>query len=196
MIDRILGKVVERGGDYVVLSTGGLAFRVSVSTASLQEIGSGEEQMLYTYLQVREDALQLYGFKNREERELFLLLIGVTGIGPKVAMGVLSSMEDDTLISAIQGEDVTLLTKAQGIGKKTAERIILELKDKVGGFAPTENAKPIQKRSASDPRSEALEALLGLGYTEKEATYGISSAEGDDMESILKQALKALYRQG
>ncbi|MDQ0507871.1 Holliday junction DNA helicase RuvA [Peptoniphilus ivorii] len=196
MIDRILGKVVERGGDYVVLSTCGLAFRVSVSTASLQEIGSGEEQMLYTYLQVREDALQLYGFKNREERELFLLLIGVTGIGPKVAMGVLSSMEDDTLISAIQGEDVTLLTKAQGIGKKTAERIILELKDKVGGFAPTENAKPIQKRSASDPRSEALEALLGLGYTEKEATYGISSAEGDDMESILKQALKALYRQG
>lgn len=192
MIDRIIGKVVDKRSDHIVVQAGGLGYAVYLPIIGISRVPLGEDVLLYTHLQVRDDAFMLYGFNNEKDRELFHLLITVSGVGPKVAIGILSGYESESIISFIRNEDVRSLMKAPGIGKKTAERILLELKDKVDGFEVSgelEAAAPLATTSAQD---EAYDALMSLGYSANEAKSAVSEAEGDEVEEILKSALKKL----
>lgn len=192
MIDRIIGKVVDKRSDHIVVQAGGMGYAVYLPIIGISRVPLGEDVLLYTHLQVRDDAFMLYGFNNEKDRELFHLLITVSGVGPKVAIGILSGYESESIISFIRNEDVRSLMKAPGIGKKTAERILLELKDKVDGFEVSrefEAEAPLATTSAQD---EAYDALMSLGYSANEAKSAVSEAEGDDVEEILKSALKKL----
>ncbi|KXB65020.1 Holliday junction DNA helicase RuvA [Aedoeadaptatus coxii] len=192
MIDRIIGKVVDKRSDHIVVQAGGLGYAVYLPIIGISRVPLGEDVLLYTHLQVRDDGFMLYGFNNEKDRELFHLLITVSGVGPKVAIGILSGYESESIISFIRNEDVRSLMKAPGIGKKTAERILLELKDKVDGFEVSgelEAAAPLATTSAQD---EAYDALMSLGYSANEAKSAVSEAEGDEVEEILKSALKKL----
>lgn len=192
MIDRIIGKVVDKRSDHIVVQAGGMGYAVYLPIIGISRVPLGEDVLLYTHLQVRDDAFMLYGFNNEKDRELFHLLITVSGVGPKVAIGILSGYESESIISFIRNEDVRSLMKAPGIGKKTAERILLELKDKVDGFEVSgelEAAAPLATTSAQD---EAYDALMSLGYSANEAKSAVSEAEGDEVEEILKSALKKL----
>lgn len=192
MIDRIIGKVVDKRSDHIVVQAGGLGYAVYLPIIGISRVPLGEDVLLYTHLQVRDDGFMLYGFNNEKDRELFHLLITVSGVGPKVAIGILSGYESESIISFIRNEDVRSLMKAPGIGKKTAERILLELKDKVDGFEVSgefEAEAPLETTSAQD---EAYDALMSLGYSANEAKSAVSEAEGDEVEEILKSALKKL----
>ncbi|WP_322621891.1 Holliday junction branch migration protein RuvA [Aedoeadaptatus coxii] len=192
MIDRIIGKVVDKRSDHIVVQAGGMGYAVYLPIIGISRVPLGEDVLLYTHLQVRDDAFMLYGFNNEKDRELFHLLITVSGVGPKVAIGILSGYESESIISFIRNEDVRSLMKAPGIGKKTAERILLELKDKVDGFEVSrefEAEAPLATTSAQD---EAYDALMSLGYSANEAKSAVSEAEGDEVEEILKSALKKL----
>lgn len=192
MIDRIIGKVVDKRSDHIVVQAGGMGYAVYLPIIGISRVPLGEDVLLYTHLQVRDDAFMLYGFNNEKDRELFHLLITVSGVGPKVAIGILSGYESESIISFIRNEDLRSLMKAPGIGKKTAERILLELKDKVDGFEVSrefEAEAPLATTSAQD---EAYDALMSLGYSANEAKSAVSEAEGDEVEEILKSALKKL----
>ena len=192
MIDRIIGKVVDKRSDHIVVQAGGMGYAVYLPIIGISRVPLGEDVLLYTHLQVRDDAFMLYGFNNEKDRELFHLLITVSGVGPKVAIGILSGYESESIISFIRNEDVRSLMKAPGIGMKTAERILLELKDKVDGFEVSrefEAEAPLATTSAQD---EAYDALMSLGYSANEAKSAVSEAEGDEVEEILKSALKKL----
>ena len=192
MIDRLIGKVVEKKSDHIVVQTGGLGFAVYVPIIAIGEIPLGEEVSVYTHLQVRDDGFTLYGFTHEKDRELFHLLITVTGVGPKVAIGILSGYETESIVSFIRGGGVKSLMKAPGIGKKTAERILLELKDKVAGFEDSGDIVTEEVSIATSAQEEATDALMGLGYSAAEAKSAVAEAEGVDVEEILKSALKKL----
>ena len=130
MIGFLRGKVVQLLADYCLLDVGGVGYRVFIPTSTRSRLKTGEEAMLYTHLSVREDAMTLYGFESQEEYQGFQMLISVSGIGPKVALGILSSITVGKLFQAIHGKQLAVLTKLPGVGKKSAERMILELKDK------------------------------------------------------------------
>ena len=135
MIGYIKGRVTALFKDFCFLETGGIGYRIFISDKTRQQLMTGDEAKLFTYMAVREDAILLYGFLGQEEQELFLLLISISKIGPKVAMGILSAMTPAAFVGAVKAQNVTQLTKLPGIGKKTAERLLVELKDKVGVFA-------------------------------------------------------------
>lgn len=192
MIDRLIGKVVDKRPDHIVVQTGGMGYAVYVPIIAIGRIPMGEETLLYTHLQVRDDAFTLYGFTREKDRELFHLLITVSGVGPKVAIGILSGYETESIVSFIRNEDVKSLMKAPGIGKKTAERILLELKDKLTGFEASEEFETEGVAIATSAQEEASDALMSLGYSASEAKSAVAEAEGDDVEAILKSALKKL----
>lgn len=192
MIDRLIGKVVDKRPDHIVVQTVGMGYAVYVPIIAIGRIPLGEETLLYTHLQVRDDAFTLYGFTREKDRELFHLLITVSGVGPKVAIGILSGYETESIVSFIRNEDVKSLMKAPGIGKKTAERILLELKDKLTGFEASEKFETEGVAIATSAQEEASDALMGLGYSASEAKSAVAEAEGDDVEAILKSALKKL----
>ena len=169
MIGFLRGTVVQLLTDYCLLDVGGVGYRVFIPSSTRERLKSGEEAMLYTHLSVREDAMTLYGFESQEEYQGFQLLISVSGIGPKVAMGILSSITVPRLFQAIHGKQLAVLTKLPGVGKKSAERLILELKDKAadlddGGGAANESIE----MGAEEPVSDAVAALSALGYTREE----------------------------
>ena len=192
MIGYLHGKVTHLLIDYCLIDVNGVGYRVFIAAATRSKLKINEEATLFTYLNVREDALLLYGFYTQAEYDLFNKLISVSGIGPKVALGILSSMTVERLCQAIQQKQVTLLTKLPGIGKKTAERLILELKDKVQ-FAKEEDFFVLQEDGSvgDDMISEAIQALTGLGYTQQEIFPVIKkSAKLKSVEEIVKFALK------
>jgi Holliday junction DNA helicase RuvA len=191
--------------DHVVIDTGGgLGYGVHVSGTTAFQLKEGERVRLHTYHHVREDAHLLYGFRTREERELFGRLNHVSGIGPKVALGILGALPPDQVIFAVRTEDVNTLTKLPGIGKKTAQRLILDLKDKLDDLAALFPATPFSPTVQAAPKTNGLggelfEALLALGYNEKEAQGAVrslsSELEGLPLEAQIKLALKRLMRQ-
>lgn len=191
MIAFLAGRVDSKTADHCVLDVGGVGFKVSMSTASIAALpAEGEQATVFTHLHVRDDELALFGFDDAEEKRLFEQLITVSGVGPKVALGVLSSLPAGALVTAVATEDVALLSSAPGIGTKTAQRICLELKDRLGapeGMAGISAAAP----PATD---EALQALLGMGFSSAEASAALRSYEGaaDDVEGLLKYALRRL----
>jgi holliday junction DNA helicase RuvA len=196
MIALVSGMVAVRRGDHVVIDCGGVGYRLSVSAETLRHVPAvGKHVLLHSHMVVRDDALQLYGFATEEERELFLMLISVQSVGPKVALAVLSGGPPRELLKAVAASDTARLQAAPGVGKRTAERIIVELREKVGATAPLSAAVTIGGAGATDdPRILARDGLLGLGYTPVEADELLDGAEGDRPEDLIAHALRAARR--
>lgn len=197
MIGYLRGKILFLYTDYVLLDVHGVGYRVFIANSTRQKLRLHEEASLFIYTSVREDAIILYGFASQEEYDLFLQLISVSGIGPKVALGILSAITVEGLCRAIQNKQASILTKLPGIGKKSAERLILELKDKVA-FAPEEEELLTIENEAEvgdDKIAEATAALQALGYTQAEITPVIrKTAKYKTPEEIIKASLKLLNR--
>ena len=195
----IEGEVCEKLNGSLVLLASGVGWQLNCSNNTLQAAPPvGEKMRCYTYLSVREDAMELFGFASREEKEMFLQLTSVSGIGPKTALGVLGAMPLRDLNLAILLGDVNALSRAPGIGKKTAQRIALELKDKISQ-ADVSSAVPAQGPSVSaalspDAVTEAIEALIALGYSSTEARNAISQIrdQTDKPEELIRLALRAM----
>ena len=198
MIGFLRGQVAALKADYCLLDVNGVGYRVFVAGSTRNKLRLKEETQLFTYMNVYQDGITLYGFASEDEYDVFQLLIGVSGIGPKVALGILSSITVDGLCKAIQNKQATVLTKLPGIGKKSAERLILELKDKVG-FA-TSDAEEILSLDMEGPVgddiiSEAQAALVALGYSQAEIAPVLKKAtKCKTTEEIIKLALKQLNK--
>ena len=189
MIALVSGTVAVRRADHVVVECGGVGYRLAVSAETLRHVPAvGKPVTLHSHLVVRDDALALYGFAAEEERDLFLLLIAVQSVGPKVALAVLSGGPPRELVSALAAGDVGRLQAVPGIGKRTAERIVVELREKVAGEL---SVARISSASPADPRAIAREGLLGLGFTPQEAEELLEGAPGESAEDLIAHALKA-----
>ncbi len=188
MIALVSGEVAVRRSDHVVVDCGGVGYKLSVSAETLRHVPVvGERVSLHTHMVVRDDALALYGFASESERELFLLLLGVQSVGPKVALAVLSAGPPRELLRTLAAGDSARLQAVPGIGKRTAERIIVELREKVGVSLP-EPAISISR--ADDPRTVAREGLLGLGYSAAEVDELLDGANGGGPEELIAHALR------
>ena len=197
MIGSLRGVVAMLAADHCLLENNGVGYRVFMPSISLSQIKTGQEIRVITYMAVREDAILLYGFLTQEYYQLFLQLTSVSGVGPKVALGVLSAAKPENFYLAIQNRDIKVLTGLPGIGKKMAERLILELKDKVesmDGSGAVENVLD-SSDGANNNTSEAIEALRALGYTNTEiypVVKAISNCSELNTENIIRQALRNL----
>ena len=190
MIASIRGPLVTRLPGDVVIEAAGVGYRVNVSSETLASLPrAGEQATLLTHLILRDDGMHLYGFASQAERELFLMLIGVQGVGPKVALAVLSGGAPRELLNAIATGDTARFQAVPGIGKRTAERIIVELREKVAGKATDDIV--VRRTSSDDPRTLAREGLLGLGFTPQEADRLLAEAAGESPEELIAGALKA-----
>lgn len=192
MIASVSGEVAVRRPDHVVIDTGGVGYRLTISAETLRSIpASGERTFLHAHLVSRDDSMALYGFADEDERELFLLLISVSGIGPKVAIAALSGGPVRELLIAIASGDAKRFQAVPGIGKRTAERIIVELREKVAGeLEDSAESAPVTPAAAGSPRSEARDGLLGLGYTPAEAERLLDRVDGDSAEELINAALR------
>lgn len=195
MIYSLRGELAVKGPDFLVIDCGGVGYRCSATLNTLASLPAGGEVFVYTYMLVREDAVELFGFANERELECFRLLIGVSGVGPKSALSVLSDMNPDKFALAIAAGDVKAFTKAQGVGAKTAQRILLELKDKITrdtvSFAITGSASSVPIAAGS--AAEAIAALAALGYSQSEAAAVVAKLDQSlSVNDMIKAALKAL----
>lgn len=190
MFDYISGKVAHVGENKVVVDCNGVGFALTVSAFTAADCSRKTEVKLPVYLAVREDALELFGFGSEKERELFLLLIGVSGVGPKLAVSVLGGMTVDRLAAAVAGGDVAALSSIKGVGKKTAERIALELKNKLPDIGITVEGGAVVPPGSLD--DTAVAALMSLGYDRKEAEAAVSRASKPGMttEEIIREVLR------
>src|SRR5881227_1510239 len=187
MISRLRGEVVTRSPTGVVLDVGGVGYLVNPTDSARRKAESGGEVVLETYLHVREDVLQLFGFAETAERELFELLLSVQGVGPKVALAIVSGSSPDELRRAIALEDTARFQAIPGIGKKTAERVVMELKEKLGGVGETEEATPLSPK----PHLVARDALVELGYSLAEAEAALAGTDPEaSPEERVREALK------
>lgn len=192
----IRGKVDSKTPESVVLDAGGVGYEIFTGTRTLSGLPAvGEVARLYTYLYVREDAQLLYGFASREEKAMFLKLLGVTGVGPKLAMSILSGLTVAELAVALATSDARAISRINGVGKKTAERLILELRETIGAQELTAAGAPTAVAMGGSAAQEAIQGLMALGYSSVEATKAVSAA-GDvgGVEEIILRALKALDR--
>ncbi len=186
MIIQLNGKIKFKTERFVVLDVNGVGYQVFVPYETLKEISSKEEVLLWTHLHVRENILDLYGFLNYGELEFFQILIGISGIGPKSALGVLSVAPLDTLRRAIATGETSYLTKVSGVGKRLAEKIVLELKDKLGAIGIEQTNEELKEKT------DAMEALQSLGYSLSESREALRKVPDNikGMENIVKEALK------
>ncbi len=198
MIARLTGTLAETAADHAVLDVGGVGYLVLASTRTLSAIGAvGGQVMLFTELQVREDSMTLFGFGSAAERDWFRLLTGVQGVGGKVALNILSALDAEDLSRAIAGQDKAMVARANGVGPKLAERIVRELKDKVGGIAIGVGASA--PAAAGGIAADALSALASLGFKPAEAGSAVAAAErelGDSatLDALIRLALKKAAR--
>jgi holliday junction DNA helicase RuvA len=189
MIAAVRGEVMVRRHDHVVIDAGGVGYRLAVSAETLKAVpASGSDTFLHAELIAREDSLALYGFSSEEERDLFRLLISVGGVGPKVAIATLSGGSPRILLRAIAAGDAKRFQAVPGIGKRTAERIIVELREKVAGALDEEVA--VVAADDGDPRSLARDGLVNLGYVPLEAEQLLDGIEGDDPQELVAAALR------
>jgi holliday junction DNA helicase RuvA len=203
VISSVRGPVLEIGLDQVVIEVGGIGFGVKATPSTLAALRRGEEAALATTLIVREDSLTLYGFTDAHSRELFTLLLTVSGIGPRLALATLAVLEPDALRAALADGNITALTQVPGIGRKGAERLIIELRDKVGALpgaaGPADASAPV---AAGAVRAAVVEALLGLGFAAKQAEQAVDGVlaqnggptGGGDTAVVLRKALATLGR--
>ena len=190
MYEYIKGEIVSKKHDYVVVDNAGIGYKIFTSINTMSRLQTNEQALLHTYLHVREDIMVLYGFYSEEELFLFNMLISISGIGPKAALSILSVLSYQEVATAVVCEDAASLSKAPGIGKKTAMRIILELKDKLKGL-DVEDMEVKEQIEVSDKYSEAVNALLVLGYNTKYAREALNKTynEKDSLQDIIKKAL-------
>ena len=195
MIAHLRGRILEKHPTYLILEAGGVGYEVTISIPSFSGLpGEGAEVSLYIHTHVREDSLALYGFLRREEKELFERLISVSGIGPKLAITVLSGMAADALVSALRGNDLIALTRIPGVGKKTAERMVLELRDKLEGLAAAPPPAP-----ASRMEEDVVSALVNLGYQRPAAEQAVKrsigrAGESGSFEKLFRQTMALLQK--
>lgn len=195
MIDYIKGKLAHIAGDVIVVENNGIGYKIHTSSVSVSDFTvPGEEVIVYIEMIVREDAISLVGFSSREELQMFQLLTSVSGVGTKVGIGILSSIPYGNLAGLIASSDVKSLTSAQGVGKKTAERIVLELKDKVPKAFSIQPSDINEIQVDAGTQKDALDALLSLGYTRSEAQAVLKQIDISHMtiEDIIKTALRKL----
>lgn len=200
MIAFVRGTAVDMTENSVIVEAGGIGYEIYMTGTDLSQIHMGEEVKIHTYFNVREDAMQLYGFRSKDDLQMFKLLLGVNGVGPKAALGVLAGITADELRFAILSDDVKTLSKAPGIGKKTAQKLILELKDKMKledafelKLAHEQERAAVGAGEVSNGRQEAVEALVALGYSSADALRAVrkvTDVPPDDVEGLLKAALK------
>lgn len=196
MIHSLTGKVIEKSLDEVVISCGGVGFLVAVPQTAQSSIAPiGEETTLYTYLNVKEDALDLYGFATKEEQRAFKILTTVSGVGPKAGLAILSALTPDRIALAVSSGDFKAFTAAQGVGPKLAQRIVLELKGKftettLGGITIEDIS---HTASAGGNVSQAISALVALGYTQSQAAVAVAKLDTNaDVQTLIKQALRLI----
>jgi Holliday junction DNA helicase RuvA len=205
MIAFLAGKILEKEANSVIIDVGGVGYEATIPLSTFYELGDiGADASLRIYTYVREDSLQLFGFKTLQERELFLKLITVSGIGPKVAISMLSGMNADEIIAAIRTDNLVLLTSIPGIGKKTAERLVIELRDKVVSLAAKAAAGTSTtidgeiKTSSNDILEDAISALTNLGYQRNAAEKALTKVvqEGTEMsvQKLLRRSLQLLAK--
>ncbi|MCD5418263.1 Holliday junction branch migration protein RuvA [Rhodococcus pyridinivorans] len=196
MIASVHGEVLDIALDHVVIEAGGIGYRINTTPATLAGLRRGEQARLATAMIVREDSMTLYGFVDAEARELFGLLQTVSGVGPRLAMATLAVLEPDALRAALADGNTAALTRVPGIGKRGAERMIVELRDKVAAFGAT-GSSPVAA-GASPLRNQIVEALVGLGFTPRQAEPAADKVLAEepraDVSTALRSALKLLGR--
>ncbi len=196
MISRVRGTVLSIGLDHLVVEVGGVGLAITATPATLATLRTGEEAILETTLVVREDSLTLFGFADAQARELFGLLMSVSGIGPRIAMATLAVLDPDQLRAALAEGSVTVLTQVPGIGRKGAERLIIELRDKVGSLAAV-TAEAVATGNGA-VRGSVVEALTGLGFPVKQAEQAVDGVLAEngrsDTPTVLRKALATLGR--
>lgn len=200
MIYSVRGKLIYTDPTFAVVECGGVGFKCFVSLNTLRELTSiGTEVNLYTHMSVREDAMDLYGFATLDELQAFKLLISVSGVGPKAAMAILSVLPPNRLSVAVSSGDVKSIQSAQGVGKKTAERVVLELKDKMLGIGSTEMAsvvQGIQQASTNENAREAVEVLVSLGFNQSDCATVVGAMDSSmSVDDMIRQGLKKLSSQ-
>jgi holliday junction DNA helicase RuvA len=189
MIALVSGTVAVRRTDHVIVDCGGVGYRLSVSSETLRQVPAvGNSVMLHAHLIPRDDALTLYGFSTEDERDLFLMLLSVQSVGPKVALEVLSGGPVRELLLALAAGDTVRLQAVKGVGKRTAERIVVELREKVGVNVPE---RTITATRSNDPRAIAREGLIGLGYSAQEVEGLLDGLVGETPEELISEALRA-----
>lgn len=190
----IKGTVVCKNENSVAIDANGVAYLMNTTLMSLSNIGEvGKEATMYTYLHVREDVMELYGFSTVDEKDMFMLLISVSGVGPKAALAILSVLSPDKFVLAVVTNDVKSITKAAGVGPKLAQRVILELRDKLKNRELVDLSSDAEIEIVSDNKNEAISALVALGYSANDAkamVKGIDTTLG--VEDIIKKALLGL----
>lgn len=193
MITQIRGKLIEKNPTYVVIDCSGVGYLLHISLQTYSKLPKDEAILLYTHLSIREDAHTLYGFADKIEREVFKLLISVSGVGPSIARTMLSSMTTDEIQQAIGSENVALIQNVKGIGAKTAQRVIVDLKDKI---LKTFDLEEISTQTSNTNKEEALSALEVLGFARKQSERVVSSILKENpeasVERLIKLALKNL----
>ncbi len=196
MIGYLKGKILSLSQDTALIETGGVGYEVLCSASVMSDLMGKDEGEVYTYLQVREDGISLFGFSSPAEKNMFMKLVSVSGVGPKMGIAVLSGMDINSLAVAIASSDVKKLSTVKGLGKKTAERIILELREKVTASeapAPSKGGAPVLP--ADDGEEDAVVALMSLGFTRAESSRAIErakSAGASTIEEIIREALKTM----
>lgn len=204
MIGRLRGTLIEKQPPELLIEVCGIGYEVQMPMSCFYELPNvGEEAIIYTHFVVREDAQLLYGFNTVKERALFREVIKANGVGPKLGLGILSGMTASQFVSSVEREDISTLVKLPGVGKKTAERLVVEMKDRLKGwgegdlFTPATDAAPSDHSSNSNPNSakdEAVSALLALGYKPVQASKIVSQVAKPDMssEALIREALRAM----
>ncbi len=194
MIGHLRGRLIRKRPHEVLVDAAGVGYRVSIPLSSFYRLGElGDDVALHVHTHVRDDALSLFGFVTEEEHELFERLIGVAGVGPRVALGILAGIETTELVAALRAGDVARLTRIPGVGKKTAERLIVELRDKL---PPPALAEAPSRAAASSTKEDLLSALVNLGYARAQAERALDRAlaaePGGRFEELLRLALRFL----
>lgn len=197
MIGRLRGTLVRKEPPALLVEVGGVGYEIEAPMTAFYELPAvGETVTLHTHLVVREDAHLLYGFVRESQRRLFRGLLKVNGVGPRMALAVLSGLSDEEFVRCVAQEDIARLTKVPGVGRKTAERLIVEMRDKLPAHpgAPASAASAAAGDVAADPVSEAVSALIALGYKPQEASHMVRGVSGKDQsaEEIIRQALKGV----
>lgn len=199
MIYSLTGELTYIGDQFLVVECGGVGFKCFTSVATAANAGRiGDQIRLYTYLSVKEDALDLYGFKTKNELRAFKLLISVSGVGPKAAVSILSEMSADKLSLAVAAGDTKAITRANGVGKKIAERIVLELKDKMAGVTLSSSESSVSAAASvaeDSPAGEAVAALVALGFSKSDAAAAVGAMDSSlPADEMIRQGLRQLSK--
>lgn len=196
MMYSLTGKLIDTDLTSAVVECGGVGYQCLVSLTTLQQLPPvGEQTMLYTVMNVRQDTVELIGFARLEEKECYRLLTGISGVGPRAGLSVLSALTPEKLSLCVASGDYKTITTAQGVGPKIAQRIVMELKDRIGSLPTGDDAEAAQSAVAGGPSADAVGALVALGYSQSEASLAVGRLDASlPVEELIRQALKSLAR--